>query len=95
MRGEELNGRLRVAPGFWVAGMEAEVELAASITVDGRKGRLLGQTVSGDGHAQGQAGGLCEGGAKVLTESAESAMKEAVGRLGEALVNSPRVRAGV
>ena len=95
VRGEELSGRLRVVPGFWVAGMETEVELAASITVDGQKGRLLGQTVSGDGHAQGRAGGLCEGGAKVLTESAESAMKEAVGRLGEALVNSPRVRTGV
>lgn len=94
VRGEEVNGRLRVVPGFWTAGMETEVEIAASITVDGRNGRLLGTTVAGEGNAQGEAGGLCEGGAKVLVDSAEKAMKQVVGRLGEALVNSERVRAG-
>lgn len=94
VRGEELNGRLRVVPGFWVAGMETEVEVVTSITVDGRNGRLLGSTVSGDGNAQGDAGGFCEGGAKALVESAEKAMKQAVGRLGEALTNSERVRTG-
>lgn len=95
VRGEEVNGRLRVVPGFWVAGMETQVEIASSVVVDGRKGRLLGTTVSGDGNAQGSAGGFCEGGAKALVESAEQAMKEVVGRLGEALSNSERVRSGV
>ncbi|MFC6486910.1 hypothetical protein [Nitratireductor sp. GCM10026969] len=95
VRGEEVNGRLRVVPGFWVAGMETEVELAASIVVDGRRGRLLGTTVGGDGNAQGTAGGFCEGGSAALTEAAEQAVKETVGRLGEALTNSERVRSGV
>ncbi|WP_421930173.1 hypothetical protein [Nitratireductor rhodophyticola] len=95
IRGEDLNGRLRVVPGFWVNGIETEVEMAASITVDGRSGRLLGATVGGDGTAQSDAGGFCEGGAKSLTMAAEDAMKEAVGRLGEALTNSERVRGGV
>ncbi|MGN6146882.1 MAG: hypothetical protein ACTHOP_25210 [Mesorhizobium sp.] len=94
VKGEELDGRLRVVPGFWQAGMETEVELAASITVDGRNGRLLGSTVGGDGNAQGDAGGFCEGGAKAMTDAAEKAMKQAVGRLGEALTNSERVRKG-
>lgn len=94
VRGEEISGRLRVVPGFWVAGMETEVEVVASITVDGRSGRLLGSTVSGNGNAQGDAGGFCEGGAKALVESAEKAMKQSVGRLGEALTNSERVRKG-
>jgi hypothetical protein len=94
VRGEEVNGRLRVVPGFWVPGMETEVEVVASITVDGRNGRLLGTTVSGNGNAQGDAGGFCEGGAKALVDSAEKAMKQAVGRLGEALTNSERVRKG-
>lgn len=94
VKGEELDGRLRVVPGFWTAGMETEVELAASIIVDGRNGRLLGSTVGGNGNAQGDAGGFCEGGAKALVQSAEKAMKEAVGRLGEALTNSERVRSG-
>lgn len=95
VKGEELNARLRVVPGFWSASIETEVEIAASITVDGLGGRLLGTTVSGDGKAQGDAGFACQGGAKSLTNSAEEAMKEVLGRLGEALTNSERVRKGV
>ncbi len=94
VKGEDVNARLRVVPGFWVAGMETEVEIAASITVDGQSGRLLGTTVSGDGNGQSDAGLACEGGAKSLTQSAEQAMKETLGRLGEALTNSERVRNG-
>ncbi|WP_313192331.1 hypothetical protein [Shinella zoogloeoides] len=94
VRGEDLNARLRVVPGFWSAGMETDVEIAASVTVDGQNGRLLGTTVSGDGNAQSDAGLVCEGGAKSLTQSAEAAMKETLGRLGEALTNSERIRSG-
>ncbi|MHC1550956.1 hypothetical protein [Phyllobacterium sp. K27] len=94
VKGEEVNARLRVVPGFWVMGMETDVEVVASITVDGQSGRLLGTTVSGSGNAQGDAGGFCEGGAKVLTDSAEKSMKQVVTKLGEALTNSERVRGG-
>ncbi|MGV1949670.1 hypothetical protein ACQZ44_02500 [Agrobacterium vitis] len=94
VRGEDLSGRLRVVPGFFQAGMETSVEVSASIVVDGPKGRLLGTTVSGHGDAQTGAGAFCEGGANSLVQAAEGAMKEVVGRLGEALVNSERVRKG-
>ncbi|KAB2710053.1 hypothetical protein F9K80_10660 [Brucella intermedia] len=94
VRGEDVDGRLRLVPGLWTAGMETSVEISASITVDGPSGRLLGTTVSGNGNAQADAGFACEGGAKSLAESAEKAMKETLGRLGESLVNSERVRKG-
>ncbi|HBF28518.1 hypothetical protein [Rhizobium sp.] len=95
VRGEDLNGRLRVVPGFWQAGMETSVEVSASIVVDGPNGRLLGTTVSGNADAQTSAGAFCEGGANSLIQAAEGAMKEVVGRLGEALTNSDRVRKGM
>lgn len=94
VKGEDVQARLRVVPGFWSAGIETEVEIAASITVDGVNGRLLGTTVSGDGNSQADAGFACSGGAKALVQSAEPAMKEVLGRLGEALSNSERVRTG-
>lgn len=93
VKGEALDGRLRVVPGFWTASVESAVEMSASITVDGKDGRLLGSTVAGEGNAQGNVGSFCDGGAKALTESAEKSLKQTVGRLGEALTNSERVRA--
>lgn len=94
VRAENIDGRLRAVPGFWMAGMETRVSMAASIVVDGRSGRLLGTTVEGDGEAQADAGVACEGGAASLSRSAEDALKETVTRLAEALGNSERVRTG-
>ncbi len=94
VRGEQTIARLRVVPGFWSAGIETDVETVASITVDGRKGRLLGSTVSGRGTAQSDAGVMCDGGSKSLAQSAGDAMRQTLTRLGEALTNSERVRAG-
>lgn len=94
VKGEQLEGRLRVVPGFWSAGMETQVEIAASITVDEQNGRLLGSTVSGNGNGNSDAGAFCAGGANSLVQSAEAAMKQTLGRLGEALTNSDRVRRG-
>ncbi|MGO4835967.1 hypothetical protein AB4144_27370 [Rhizobiaceae sp. 2RAB30] len=94
VRGEQVIGKLRAVPGFWSVGIETDVEIVASIAVDGRNGRLLGSTVSGRGVAQTDAGAACEGGAESLTESASAAMRQTLGRLGEALNNSERVRTG-
>lgn len=94
VRGEQTIARLRVVPGFWSAGIETDVETVASITVDGRNGRLLGSTVSGRGTAQSDAGVMCDGGSKSLAQSAGDAMRQTLTRLGEALSNSERVRAG-
>lgn len=95
VRGEQLITRLRANPGIWSATMETDVEIVASLTVDGRQGRLLGTTVSGTGRAETQAGGMCEGGAQSLGEAATQSMRQTLTRMGEALANSERVRSGV
>ncbi|MDG4868394.1 hypothetical protein P8631_10330 [Guyparkeria sp. 1SP6A2] len=96
VRGEEMDVRISVIPGFWSASIEADVEFAANMTVDSQQGRLLGTTVSGDGDALAGAGTACEGGAKALSLAASDALKELMQRLGERISNSPRVRdAGV
>jgi len=92
VRGESVDGRLRVVPGFWTAGIETDVEIVASITVDGKQGRLLGSTVSGLGHSQGDAGFACGGGGAALADAAGKSVEQTLTRLGEALVNSERVR---
>lgn len=94
VRGEQTVAKLRAVPGFWNVGIETDVEIVASITVDGRSGRVLGSTVSGRGTAQTDAGAFCEGGAKSLAESAGSAGRQTLTRLGEAFANSERVRSG-
>ncbi|GHC79360.1 hypothetical protein [Limoniibacter endophyticus] len=95
VKGEQTIARIRVMPGFWSATLEADVEIVSSITVDGKNGRLLGNTVSGRGVAQADAGAFCEGGAKSLSQAASDAARQALTRLGEALNNSDRVRTGM
>lgn len=94
VRAENLEGALRVEPGFWSANMSTEVDITASITVDGPGGRLLGTTVEGRGKGQSGAGVFCEGGADSIRQSAEKALKEVVRKIGEAVGNSDRVRTG-
>lgn len=94
VRAEQVTARMRVVPGFWTNGIESEVETMASITVDGRGGRLFGQSVSGSGQSQGDVGGACEGGAAALADAASAAMRQTLLRMGEALANSERVRRG-
>lgn len=89
---EEIDVRINVIPGFWSADMTSDVEMAASLRVDGRNGRLLGTTVSGDDDAKTGAGSGCEGGAKALSMATSSALEELMQRLGERLSNSRRLR---
>jgi hypothetical protein len=92
--GESLRSRLGEVDGAFTSTSTGDIQIVASIAVDGRKGRLLGATVDGDGKAENGAGFMCEGGAKALGMAAEDAMQQAVRKLGEALANSDRVRAG-
>lgn len=92
VRGENVDGRLRVVPGFWSNGIESDVSIVASITVDGKAGRVLGTTVEGAGHYQGSLGLFCDGGAESLAAAAEQASKLTLTRIGEAILNSERVR---
>jgi hypothetical protein len=89
---EEIDVSLRVNPGFWSSNVDAEVELVASIAVDGRTGRLLGTTVSEDGDFEGPLGGFCGGGGPALGEAASNAIEALLERVAERLTNAPRVR---
>jgi hypothetical protein len=93
IRAENLRARIQFIPGFFSATADANVELSASLSVDGPGGRLLGTTAAGDGANQGGSGGACEGGATVLGQATEVALKELLGQLGERFSNSPRLRA--
>lgn len=91
VRSDDLNARVQFIPGFWQATSEANVELSASLTVDGDAGRQLGTTGEGVGSAQGQAG-ACASGAATIGDATEKAVKQLLGQLGERLSNSPRLR---
>lgn len=93
VRADSMTARIQFIPGFWSATAESDVDLSANLSVDGPGGRLLGTTAEGEGTAQGEAGGLCGGGADVIAQAAEKATKHLLGELGERLSNSPRIRA--
>jgi hypothetical protein len=93
VRGEEVRGRLDVQPGFWTANMKTQVLIVASTFVDGPSGRVFGTTVEGQGIADAEAGMMCEGGGKSLTDASAVAMRDNVRKVAEALGNSERVRA--
>jgi hypothetical protein len=93
IRGEEVRGRLDVQPGFWTANMKTQVLIVASTFVDDAKGRVFGTTVEGQGIADAEAGMMCEGGGKSLTDASEIAIRDSVRKVAEALGNSERVRA--
>lgn len=94
VRADNLDGRLRVEPGFWSANMATEVRITASVTVDGPSGRLYGSTFDGLGKGDAGAGFACEGGAASMKDSTEQAMREVIRKIGEGVSNSDRVRSG-
>jgi hypothetical protein len=92
--GEEIDADLEVVPGFWSAGMKAEVQLTAALAVDGPNGRLLGGRLSSEGNDDAEAGGACEGGAQAISKATEKALRRLMEELGEKISNEPRLREG-
>ena len=92
VKGNEVQARFAMVPGFWTASAEANVDLTAAVSVDGAGGRLFGTEASGTGHAEAPAGGLCSGPANALADATGTAMKQLLGQLGERMSNSPRLR---
>lgn len=90
LKSEELSADLTVIPGFWSAEIEGDVEMAVSMIVDGRNGRLLGTTVTGDDEARVSGG--CPAGGEAVGRAAEGALRRTLTTIGERLSNSPRVR---
>jgi len=92
VRGETLEGKLIAVPGFWTASISTTIEVAASITVDGPNGRLVGKTVGGSAEREAEAGPLCSGGAASVEEASTQALKKLLLQLGETAANSDRLR---
>ena len=92
LKGEELDGDLVVITGFWSNKIEAEVDMAVSVRVEGQSGRLLGTTVSGDDESIHGAGAFCGGGAKAVADAGEGALKQIMINIAESISNAPRIR---
>jgi hypothetical protein len=92
VKGDEIQARFVMTPGFWTASAEANVDLTAAVSVDGAGGRLFGSEASGAGHAEAPAGGMCGGAADALADATGKAMKQLLGQIGERMSNAPRLR---
>ena len=92
VRGESLNARLNVVSGFWSSTADSTVELSASLTEHDPAERVFGTTGMGQGNAQADAGGMCEGGATAIGMATEKAVRQLLGQLGERLSGSARLR---
>ena len=90
IRAESLQAEMIVNMGFWSGRPRSEVELVATLTVEGPKGRLVGTTVSGNATARTTGG--CAKVADVVSKATEDAMEDLLTILGERLSNSPRIR---
>lgn len=93
LRGESIEARLNVVPGFWNAKIVAEVTVSASVAVDGRNGRIFGKTLEGRARKEADIGAFCSGGEMAVRVAAEQAQKNLLRKIGEEVANSERVRA--
>lgn len=89
---EDLDIDLRLLSGFFSSEFEADAEITARITVNGKEGRLLGRTVEGSEDYQAEGGLACEGGSVAVGKAVEKSMEETLNRLAESFANSPRLR---
>lgn len=92
VKGEEIDVDLDVVPGFWTAGMKAEVQMVAALAVDGQDGRLLGGRIASDADDDAEASGACSGGADAISKATEKALRRLMEDLGEKVSNEPRLR---
>lgn len=94
IRGDNLQSRLKIVPGFWSANVVVDVDMTVAVTVDNGSGRIFGKTFDGRGHADRPAGVFCEGGAEAVKVAAEEAQRDVLRRIAEELANSERMRSG-
>lgn len=95
VRGNEIQARFVMVPGFMTSSSDANVDMTASVSVDGPGGRLFGSEASGSGHANGPSGGMCSGPEQAIAEATGKAMKQLLGQVGERMSNAPRLRSGL
>jgi hypothetical protein len=89
---EDADFELTFIEGFWSDQVEGEAEYVARILVDGPQGRVLGTTAEASEDYRGGAGFGCDGGSAAISQASSAALKKLMERLGDRLVNAPRVR---
>ncbi len=94
VRGDNLQARLKIVPGFWSANVVVDVDMTVAVTVDNGSGRVFGKTFDGRGHADRPSGMFCSGGAEAVKTAAEEAQRDVLRRIAEELANSERMRSG-
>ena len=94
VRGDNLQARLKIVPGFWSANVVVDVDITVAVTVDNGSGRIFGKTFDGRGHADRPSGMFCSGGAEAVKAAAEEAQRDVLRHIAEDLANSERLRSG-
>ncbi len=92
VKAEELRARLLFLSGFLSNTAQSDVEIDASVTVDGPGGALVSTRATGHGSASNEGGMYCEGGALALQLAAERAMRDVLGQLAERVADTPALR---
>jgi hypothetical protein len=88
VRGESVQADLHVMRGFLSSTIATDVDIAASVTIDGKTGRLLGETLEGHGHADTAGGFLCSGQAASVNTAADRAQAQLLRQIGEEIANA-------
>lgn len=88
---ESLDSQLRGTARLFDTSFTAEVNLSASVAVEGSSGRLFGRSFSGRGLGSANSNG-CDGGGQALRSAAEQAQRDLLRKVAEELSNSERVR---
>ena len=91
-RFDSVDGMFSYAEGLFEATAMVNVEMQASVTIDGPQGRLFGSSASGMGRGQSGAGIAGEGSAAAIGEATQKAMRALLGQIGERIANSQRLR---
>ena len=73
---------------FWSANIVTDVTVTASVTVEGKTGRIFGKTLEGRGHGDTPEGLFRAGG----SELADQVQHELVRHIGEEIGNADRIR---
>jgi len=89
---DEFSPKLNCSMGMFAGSCSASTDVSFGVNVRGPTGSLFATSAGGSKSFDGDAGGVCEGGANVLSESIARATRDALERLAERISSSPALR---
>lgn len=89
---DSFEPRVTCSMGFWSGSCTASADVSFGLVASGPSGRLAAFSSGGSKSADGDAGGACEGAARVLGDAISKSMKDALERMGERIANSQTLR---